>query len=62
MIEKEPEIYHISFRSKGQVDMNAVANVFGGGGHIRASGAIVKGTIESLTEKILVEIKKRLTA
>ena len=33
----------ISFRSTGAVDVNALAGLFGGGGHIKASGALVEG-------------------
>ena len=31
----------ISFRATGAVDVNALAREFGGGGHIKASGALV---------------------
>jgi phosphoesterase RecJ-like protein len=33
----------VSFRSNGMVDVNALARRFGGGGHVRASGALVEG-------------------
>jgi phosphoesterase RecJ-like protein len=33
----------ISFRSNGVVDVNLLARRFGGGGHVRASGALVEG-------------------
>ena len=33
----------ISFRSTGEVDVNALARLFGGGGHMKASGALVEG-------------------
>jgi bifunctional oligoribonuclease and PAP phosphatase NrnA len=33
----------ISFRSNGPVDVNQLARQFGGGGHVRASGALVEG-------------------
>ena len=33
----------ISFRSTGAVDVNALARLYGGGGHIKASGALVEG-------------------
>jgi phosphoesterase RecJ-like protein len=33
----------VSFRSNGVVDVNALARRFGGGGHVRASGALVEG-------------------
>jgi phosphoesterase RecJ-like protein len=33
----------VSFRSNGMVDVNVLARRFGGGGHVRASGALVEG-------------------
>ena len=36
--EIEPGSFRISLRSKGDVDVNRVANVFGGGGHKNAAG------------------------
>jgi phosphoesterase RecJ-like protein len=43
----------ISFRSVRGVDANALARVFGGGGHARASGALVAGSIEEVRGKVL---------
>jgi phosphoesterase RecJ-like protein len=33
----------VSFRSNGPVDVNALGRQFGGGGHVRASGALIDG-------------------
>lgn len=52
--------YKVSLRAKGDVDVSAVAGVFGGGGHIRAAGCTIKGTAEEVTELLLQEIKKKL--
>ncbi len=38
----------ISFRSVRGVDANALAKQFGGGGHARASGALVSGTLDEV--------------
>jgi phosphoesterase RecJ-like protein len=38
----------ISFRSNGGVNVNAVARSFGGGGHVRASGALVPRPVEEV--------------
>jgi bifunctional oligoribonuclease and PAP phosphatase NrnA len=38
--------WRISLRSKGAIDVNAVAKEFGGGGHKNASGCGVRGTFE----------------
>ncbi len=40
---RPPGEVKISFRSNGPVDVNELAKRFGGGGHIRASGAMVPG-------------------
>ena len=43
----------LSVRTTGSVDANAFARQFGGGGHVRASGALVAGTMEEVREKVL---------
>lgn len=42
-----------SFRSTGSVDVNAFARQFGGGGHARAAGALIQGTLDSVRERVL---------
>jgi phosphoesterase RecJ-like protein len=44
--ENGADDWRISLRSKGSVDVNAVAKEFGGGGHKNASGCSVRGTFE----------------
>jgi phosphoesterase RecJ-like protein len=46
--------YRVSLRSKGDVDINAIAKEFGGGGHKNASGCSATGAIDVL-RKIFVE-------
>lgn len=43
----------ISFRSVRGVDCNALAKQFGGGGHARASGALVSGSLADVHAKVL---------
>src|SRR6266446_5122633 len=43
----------VSFRSMGEVDVAALANQFGGGGHHRAAGASLPGTMAEVEEKVL---------
>jgi phosphoesterase RecJ-like protein len=54
--QSEDDNYRVSMRSKGEVDIGAVAKEFGGGGHKNASGCSASGPIEALkttfTEKI----------
>jgi phosphoesterase RecJ-like protein len=44
--ENGTDDWRVSLRSKGTIDVNAVAREFGGGGHKNASGCSVRGTIE----------------
>ena len=43
----------VSFRSTGTVDVNSFARQFGGGGHARASGALIPGTIEEVRHSVI---------
>lgn len=43
----------VSLRSNGDVDVNAIARQFGGGGHIKASGAVVGGPVASARPRVL---------
>ena len=46
--------YRVSMRSKGVIDVNAVANAFGGGGHKNAAGCSAVGPIDVL-RRLFVE-------
>jgi phosphoesterase RecJ-like protein len=46
--ENGPDDWRVSMRSKGDVDINAVAKQFGGGGHKNASGCSATGPIAQL--------------
>jgi len=43
----------VSFRSKGRVDVSAVAARFGGGGHHNAAGCTVSGTLVGVKRRVL---------
>ncbi len=43
----------VSFRSKRDLDVAALAARFGGGGHERAAGARVQGTMDSVTRTVI---------
>ena len=43
----------VSFRSNGDLDVNALARAFGGGGHVRASGARVTRPLAEVREEVL---------
>jgi phosphoesterase RecJ-like protein len=43
-----PDDWRVSLRSKGNIDVNAVAKQFGGGGHKNASGCSATGSLDGL--------------
>ena len=47
----------VSFRSTGEVDSNALARRFGGGGHARASGALITGSLMDVRTQVLAEAR-----
>ncbi|MCL1928668.1 MAG: bifunctional oligoribonuclease/PAP phosphatase NrnA [Treponema sp.] len=48
----------IGFRSRGRIDVAAIAGQFGGGGHKNAAGAKAQGSIPELEEKIVAAFAK----
>lgn len=46
----------VSLRSAGKVDVARIAQSFGGGGHIRAAGCKVEGTLQESVAKIVKEV------
>ena len=49
--------YKVSMRSGGQVNVSAIAQFFGGGGHVRAAGCTVKGNAQDIIGKICEQIE-----
>lgn len=58
LIREKEGGYKVSLRSKEQVNVADVALMFGGGGHVKAAGCFIQGTVEEVKEKLLSEIKK----
>lgn len=54
------EAYKASLRSSSNVNVSDVCMMFGGGGHPRAAGALVKGNVEQVKDKIMKEVRKKL--
>jgi phosphoesterase RecJ-like protein len=60
--EMSANSYRISMRSKGSVDVNAVANAFKGGGHTNAAGCTIAGTYQDVRAQLLTQLKRALDA
>jgi phosphoesterase RecJ-like protein len=51
----------ISFRSNGEADVSAIARQFGGGGHVKAAGALVGGEpLPTVRERVLDAARNHL--
>ncbi len=58
--EIAPDSFRISLRSKGDVDVNRVADQFGGGGHKNAAGCTMNGTYAEVRRKLVHELNRSL--
>ena len=61
--QKNKNKINVSFRSKGNgdtIDVNKIASCFGGGGHMKASGCVITGTLEEAKKKVLAKVEEVL--
>lgn len=58
--ELEPNQIRVGLRSKAIADVNIVAQALGGGGHKRAAGCTIKGSLEEAKELVIREAKEHL--
>lgn len=52
--------YKISMRSNGDVNVSDIAIYFGGGGHIRAAGCTIEGTLDDVINNLIPHIEAQL--
>lgn len=60
--EQNDGVIRISFRSKGRVDVNRLAAQFGGGGHVSAAGARIKGKLAEVEQQVIAAVARELAA
>lgn len=60
LYENEDGSYKVSLRANGDFNVADVVAVFGGGGHVKAAGCTMNGGIDSIMERLMTEIAKRL--
>ncbi len=51
--ESAPEVFRVSLRSKGDVNVVRIAEKFGGGGHKNAAGCTLYGSLSKIEEEIV---------
>ncbi|MCB9914370.1 MAG: bifunctional oligoribonuclease/PAP phosphatase NrnA [Planctomycetes bacterium] len=49
----------LSARSKTDYDVNALARLFGGGGHRKASGATIEGELDEVKDRLVIAASRR---
>jgi phosphoesterase RecJ-like protein len=60
--EVSPEVYRVSLRSKGKINVARVAEKFGGGGHKNASGCTVAGDFDDIREEVVGRLREAVHA
>lgn len=60
LYETEPRTFKVSLRSRELVDVSVVASYFGGGGHIRAAGCTMQGSIYDVVNNLTLHIEEQL--
>jgi bifunctional oligoribonuclease and PAP phosphatase NrnA len=60
--QDEGDQYRVSMRSKGLIDIGAVAKEFGGGGHKNAAGCTVTGPVDALQKQFVEKIERAIDA
>lgn len=58
MREIDKEVYRVSLRSKGEINVAKIAEKFGGGGHKNAAGCGVKGDWDEREKELVSELVK----
>lgn len=58
--ELETQSFKVSLRSNGNVDVSRIAVYFGGGGHTRAAGCDLQGSMYDVINNITAEIVKQM--
>jgi phosphoesterase RecJ-like protein len=58
--QSEGDEYRVSMRSKGEIDIGAIAKEFGGGGHKNAAGCTVTGPVDALQKTFIEKVEEAI--
>ena len=58
--ETENHVYKVSMRSNNFVNVSKVASFFGGGGHVRAAGCTMSGSVHDVINNLSALIEKQI--
>ena len=57
--EFEQQSFKVSLRSNGKIDVSKIAVYFGGGGHMRAAGCDLQGSVYDVINNVTGQICKQ---
>jgi phosphoesterase RecJ-like protein len=60
LYETGSQQYKVSLRSNGPVDVSSICAYFGGGGHVKAAGCTMHGTIHDVVNNLTLHIEQQL--
>lgn len=60
LYEVETQVFKVSLRSNGLVDVSKIAVYFGGGGHMRAAGCDLSGSMYDVINNVSEQVEKQL--
>lgn len=60
LYETGPQEYKVSMRSNGKIDVSKIACYFGGGGHVRAAGCTMQGSVYDVVNNLVDHMYKQL--
>lgn len=58
--ETENHVFKVSMRSNSDVDVSKVAAYFGGGGHVRAAGCTMNGSVHDVINNLSIHIAEQI--
>lgn len=60
LYEIQPQEYKVSMRSNGKVDVARIASYFGGGGHVKAAGCTMQGSVHDVINSLTLDMEHQL--
>lgn len=60
LYETAPREYKVSLRSRELIDVSVIASYFGGGGHVRAAGCNMQGSVYDVVNNITYHMERML--
>ena len=60
LYETAPQEFKVSLRSRENIDVARIASYFGGGGHVRAAGCTMQGSVYDVVNNITYHMEEQI--